>query len=101
MRSADVFLCPSLYEEWGYAAVESLLCGTPVATFPVYPFHSMLDEGLGEIAEDLSARGLADAVERAFGLTDKPRLAMNAAARFGVSEVARQLTEIWTSPAPQ
>lgn len=98
MRSADVFLFPSLYEEWGYAAVEALLCGTPVVTFPVYPFHSMLAGGLGEIAQDLSARGLADAVERAFRLTDRSGLAMAAAARFGSSVVARRLTEIWTLP---
>ncbi len=98
MRSADVFLFPSLYEEWGYAAVEALLCGTPVATFPVYPFPFMLEGGLGAIAGDLSARSLADAVERAFQLNDRPRLALAAAERFGGSVVARKLTEIWTSP---
>ena len=98
MRSADVFLFPSLYEEWGYAAVEALLCGTPVATFPVYPFPFMLEGGLGAIAGDLSARSLADAVERAFELNDRPRLALAAAERFGGSVVAHRLTEIWTSP---
>jgi glycosyltransferase involved in cell wall biosynthesis len=45
MQRSTALLFPSRYEEWGYVAVESLLGGTPVVTYPVYPFAEMLSGG--------------------------------------------------------
>src|SRR5512133_352012 len=52
MRCAHLLVLPSLYEEWGYVVVESILNGTPVVTYPVYPFADMLDGGLGVVASE-------------------------------------------------
>jgi glycosyltransferase involved in cell wall biosynthesis len=94
-READLFVTSSLYEEWGYAAVEALLCGTPVVAYPVYPFPQLLRDGLGVVAQEVSARSLAQAIERAANGGVRPDLAQAAAERFGVPAVGRQLARIW------
>lgn len=95
IKQADVFVTSSLYEEWGYAAVEALLCGTPVAAYPVYPFPHLLREGLGVVAQDVSAGSLAEAIRKASGAAVRPDLAQAAADRFGAPAISRQLTQIW------
>jgi glycosyltransferase involved in cell wall biosynthesis len=95
MRRADALLVPSLFEEWGYVAVESMLCGTPVVTFPVYPFADMISPGFGERALDMSDRSFADAIQRVLDRGRPPGLAAAAAEQFGSDSVGRRLTEIW------
>jgi glycosyltransferase involved in cell wall biosynthesis len=95
MQGADAFLFPSRYEEWGYVAVESLLCGTPVITYPVYPFVEMLSGGLGEIAEDLRPSSFTAAIERSFSLPRGSALRQAAAARFGSEAVGQRLAPLW------
>lgn len=95
MRAADALLFPSLYEEWGYVAVESMLCGTPVVTFPVYPFPDMLAPGFGQYASDMTDGAFADAVQQVLARGRPPGLAAAAAARFGSDAIGRRLTDIW------
>jgi len=95
-READIFVTSSLYEEWGYAAVEALLCGTPVVAYPVYPFPQLLRDGLGIVAQEVSSRSLAQAIESAANGGVRPDLALAAAERFGVPAISRQITRIWT-----
>lgn len=97
MRAADILLVPSLFEEWGYVAVEALLCGTPVVTFPVYPFADMLSPDFGARAEDMSEHAFADAIERVLDRGRPPDLAAEAQSRFGSQSVGRRLTEVWRS----
>lgn len=96
MRRADVFVLPSLYEEWGYVAVESILSGTPVATYPVYPFSDMLAGGLGVVAMELRVNALCDAIERgaATGLRGSA-LSQAGQERFGSAAVGERLGRIW------
>lgn len=101
MRRADAFLLPSLYEEWGYVAVESILSGTPVATYPVYPFADMLRGGLGLVADGHEPKHLADAVERALTSRRGRMLSEVSEQRFGAQAVGRQLTKIWTAKLEQ
>jgi glycosyltransferase involved in cell wall biosynthesis len=96
MRRADALLLPSLFEEWGYVAVESMLCGTPVVTYPVYPFAEMLASGLGVRAQDMTVRAFACAIEEQLVQGRPPNLAAVAATRFGSAAVGHRLTEIWT-----
>ena len=99
MRVADAFLLPSLYEEWGYVAVESALAGTPVVTLPVYPFEPMLAGGLGVLASDDTPSGYADAIWRALegGCLARQELADEAAKRFGSPAIGERLTKIYVS----
>jgi glycosyltransferase involved in cell wall biosynthesis len=99
MRRADVFLLPSLYEEWGYVAVEALLSGTPVATYPVYPFADMLAGELGVVAQSMAPESLAIAVERAAAGTRGQSLALAGARRFGSTAVGERLSAIWRGEA--
>lgn len=98
MRQADALLFPSLFEEWGYVAVESLLCGTPVVTFPVYPFAAMLAPGFGAQARDLTAEAFADAVQQILQDGRPANLAAGAAERFGGATIGEHLTTLWSSP---
>ncbi len=98
MRRAHALLLPSLYEEWGYVAVESILSGTPVAAYPVYPFADMLAGGLGAVAEAPTVEAYAAAVEAAAsgpGVRRGDALAAEGARRFGLAAVGARLTSIW------
>jgi glycosyltransferase involved in cell wall biosynthesis len=96
MKRADVFLLPSLYEEWGYVAVESILSGTPVVTNPVYPFADMLAGGLGVVAREISDGAYAEAIARALNHMRGRQLAEAGERRFGVRTVGSRLTNIWS-----
>lgn len=96
MRAADALLLPSLFEEWGYVAVEALLCGTPVVTFPVYPFAEMIAPGFGARADDMTPGAYAAAIERVVAAGRPPELAASAAERFGAAATARRLASVWS-----
>jgi glycosyltransferase involved in cell wall biosynthesis len=100
MREVDAFLFPSLFEEWGYAAVEALVSGTPVVAYPVYPFRDMLSGGLGVVATQARPRSLADAVERVLAGECAEDLAEQAAGRFGIDAVGRRLARLWSGDEP-
>ena len=58
--SADVFVFPSLTETFGNVLLESLACGTPVATFPtegVVP--SIIEAKVGMAHKDLRKAAIA------------------------------------------
>jgi hypothetical protein len=95
VRRADIFVTSSLYEEWGYAVVEALLCGVPVVAYPVYPFAEILRDGFGTIATEISPRSLAQAITACAGGTARIDLAQAASDRFGAAASAARLREIW------
>lgn len=99
MRDADALLLPSLFEEWGYVAVEAALQGTPVVSLPVYPFPEMLAGRLGCCAGGMGARAFADAVDELLAdPPDRVQLAASAEERFGLETVGRRLRSIWEDP---
>jgi glycosyltransferase involved in cell wall biosynthesis len=97
LRSTDLLVVPSLYEEWGYVATEAALSGTPVVAFPVYPFVEILAAPLGLCAQDMSSDALARALAHVL-LSEGNRAAVSAAAerRFGTETVGQRLSEIWS-----
>jgi glycosyltransferase involved in cell wall biosynthesis len=97
LRSTDVLLVPSLYEEWGYVATEAALSGTPVVAFPVYPFVEILAAPLGLCAQDMSSEALARALTHVL-LSEGSRSSVASAAerRFGPEAVGERLSEIWS-----
>lgn len=96
MRRSHALVLPSLYEEWGYVAIESILSGTPVISYPVYPFADLLTGGLGVVAEERSPIALAAAIERGLGLPRGQALVKAGEARFGSRALGALLTRIWT-----
>ncbi|MCK4872280.1 MAG: glycosyltransferase family 4 protein [Phycisphaerales bacterium] len=95
MRTADALVMPSLYEEWGYVAVESLFCGLPVVAYPVYPFADMLAGGLGTVADDRTPAALAAAIERQLAAGRDDSLADRARERFGPNVIGTLLRRAW------
>lgn len=101
MRVADVVLVPSLFEEWGFVAVEAVLHGTPVVTLPVYPFAEMLGSPLGFTATDPSAAAYAEAIDAALASPAGADVVVGLAAnRFGLESAGRRLTRIWEECRP-
>jgi len=98
MARADALLFPSLFEEWGYVAVESMQRGTPVVTLPVYPFSDMFEEPMGYRATATDVHSYARAIVRATGQdVDRSEVARMAGRRFDVDVAGRRLLEIWTA----
>jgi glycosyltransferase involved in cell wall biosynthesis len=97
LKSTDVLVVPSLYEEWGYVATEAALSGTAVVAFPVYPFVEILAAPLGMCALDMSAEALARALTHVL-LSEGSRSSVASAAerRFGAEAVGVRLSEIWS-----
>jgi glycosyltransferase involved in cell wall biosynthesis len=97
MARSDLLVLPSLYEEWGYVAVESLLCGARVVTYPVHPFADMLADGLGFVASDRSTEALAQAIERGLNASRDDGVPDRARARFGADAIGTRLIASWES----
>ena len=95
MRKSSALLIPSLYEEWGYVAVESLLCGTPVVSYPVYPFQDMLASGLGTIAEKVSAKSLSEAIQKQLKSGKKGELYEKALEKYSSINIGRKLLTLY------
>jgi len=54
-RDSDIFVFPSLSDTFGVVLIESLACGTPIATFPVTGPKSIVKEGInGSMHQHLS-----------------------------------------------
>ncbi|MDQ6773480.1 MAG: glycosyltransferase [Candidatus Dormibacteraeota bacterium] len=95
-RAADVLVLPSLFEEWGYVAVEALLAGTQVASLPVYPFAEMLSRPLGARAETMTDLGLAEAIDTALQEShERELISCVADQRFGAEAVGERMCGIW------
>ena len=45
-RDSDIFVFPSLSDTFGVVLIESLACGTPIATYPVTGPKSVVKEGI-------------------------------------------------------
>jgi len=53
-RDSDIFVFPSLSDTFGVVLIESLACGTPIATYPVTGPKSIVREGInGSMDENL------------------------------------------------
>jgi D-inositol-3-phosphate glycosyltransferase len=76
--AADVLVVPSYYESFGLVALESLACGTPVIAARVGAMDTLIRDGkTGLLADSLSPRSLASAIERLMELSSIGGLSVN------------------------
>ena len=87
-QSADLFVLPSLSENFGLVIGEALLCGTPVVTTQGTPWPALESEGGGWWTPGGTA-GLVRALERALVL---PRATLDGMGRAGRDWVARDFS---------
>jgi glycosyltransferase involved in cell wall biosynthesis len=87
----DLFVFPTLGENFGHVVVESLAAGTPVIVGNDTPWHHVETFGAGWICDPASPEAVAGLVERFLALDEDARMRLRAAAR----ELAGQ---VWNDP---
>jgi glycosyltransferase involved in cell wall biosynthesis len=100
LRSADLFVLPSLWENLPCALLEALSTGLPVVATRVGGVPEVLDEGDGILVEPGSAEALADALTRMAAdhlRYDGRRLRAKAVAGFGYDAIAQRWAGLYAS----
>ncbi len=83
----DLFVFPTLGENFGHVVLESLAAGTPVIVGNDTPWHKIETVGAGWICDPASPEAVAELIERFLALDGETRMRMRAAAR----DLARQV----------
>jgi glycosyltransferase involved in cell wall biosynthesis len=77
----DLFVFPTLGENFGHVVLESLAAGTPVIVGNDTPWHQIETAGAGWICDPASPEAVAELIERFLALDDDARMRMRNAAR--------------------
>ena len=83
----DLFVFPTLGENFGHVVLESLAAGTPVIVGNDTPWHQIETVGAGWICDPASPEAVAELIERFLALDEDARMRMRTAAR----DLARQV----------
>ena len=83
----DLFVFPTLGENFGHVVFESLAAGTPVIVGNDTPWHQIEIAGAGWICDPASPEAVAELIERFLALDEDARMRMRTAAR----DLARQV----------
>ena len=83
----DLFVFPTLGENFGHVVLESLAAGTPVIVGNDTPWHQIETAGAGWICDPASPGAVAAAIEHFLALDEDARVRMRTAAR----DLARQV----------
>ena len=67
---ADVFVLPSLAENYATVTLEAMACGTPVVGFDVGGIPEQLSNGKGIIVEAGNQQAFTEAIRRSFSDTN-------------------------------
>lgn len=98
MRSADLFVLPSRFENSPCVIGEALSTGVPVIATAVGGVPELIRDGDGLLARPQDAMNLADQLERGIAeldAFDRPAISAAAHARFGIAAVGRTLAEVY------
>jgi glycosyltransferase involved in cell wall biosynthesis len=85
----DLFVFPTLGENFGHVVFESLAAGTPVIVGNDTPWHQIETAGAGWICDPHSPGAVAELIERFLALDHDAHMRMRAAARDLAREVLR------------
>lgn len=84
-KKADIFVLPTLNENFGIVIAESLLCGTPVITCKGAPWSGLIENKCGWWVEH-SAKAIANSIEQAINLNEDELKTMGTRGRKYVIE---------------
>jgi glycosyltransferase involved in cell wall biosynthesis len=99
-RSADVFILPTLSENFGIVVGEALACGVPVITTKAAPWEELLQHNCGWWVET-GVEPLAEALREALAATDAQRREMGLRGRklieahYTWCELARKMESVY------
>lgn len=95
--AADLFVMSSIEEAFGQVFIESLACGTPVASFPNGGGMDIIKNGFnGFLAEDFTGDSLAKAINKALDTTfDKDAIREDIIDRFNIEDKADQYIQLY------
>ena len=98
-RAADLFVHPGIQETFGFVALESQACGTPVVGIRGSYMDRIIFHEQGSWAEENSPEALAEAIER-FSGSKLQRMGQAASRvaeeRYGWTRVFAQLFRIYS-----
>ncbi|MDR1002776.1 MAG: glycosyltransferase, partial [Oscillospiraceae bacterium] len=80
--AADIFVNPTLEDNFPTVNIEALACGTPVVTFDTGGSPESIDETCGAVAESKTAEGLLEGVERLLSMNVIREACLLRASRF-------------------
>ncbi|GAB6009245.1 glycosyltransferase [Dysgonomonas reticulitermitis] len=97
--TADLFVMSSIEEAFGQVFIESLACGTPVASFPNGGGMDIIKNGFnGFLAEDFTSDSLAKAINKALDTTfDKDAIRKDIIERFNIEDKVNQYIDLYKS----
>lgn len=97
--AADIYVMSSIEEAFGQVFIESLACGTPVASFPNGGGLDIIKNGFnGFLAEDFTSSSLANTINKTLNTTfDKEAIRKDILERFNIEDKADQYIKLYES----
>ncbi len=97
--AADVFVLPSLAENFPNTICESLFCGTPVVAFNVGGVSEQVNNSNGFIVDKINATDLKDAIEKclaSYSSFNQKTISADAVLQFSGTSVAKKYREVYS-----
>ncbi len=94
--AADVTVVPSYFESFGLVALESILCGTPVACFNTSGLLDIIDNKVnGFLAEPYDSNSLSVAIKEASKIKLSPEYILKFSKKFNYQTIGEQYYKLY------
>ncbi len=95
-NAADVFVCPSLYENLANTVMEALSCGTPVAAFDTGGMKDMIDHKVnGYLAKPFDTDDLAEGIRFCLANDLRKPARDRVVSRFSYDVIGKQYIKLY------